>query len=152
MKHFSWFVLAYSIQDPFLVQELLLSYFGAYLARIGLAQQIVRGYLAAVRNAQISMGLPDPREQSSLPLLRRVQAGISRIRQQSGSHHPKVRQPITVPILERMHNAWVSSTNSDRTMLWAVTAVASSGSSDLSNSSQKPHHPGRWKKTWHGEM
>ena len=33
--------------------------------------------LAAVRNMQISLGLPDPRDHSSLPMLRGVQAGTS---------------------------------------------------------------------------
>ena len=124
MKHFTQFCLAYSVHDPFPVQELLLCYFAAYLARNGLAPQTVKGYLSAVRNAQISMGLPDPRERSALPLLKRVQAGISRVRQQAGSQPSQVRLPITVHILERLHQAWRTSTDPNSTVLWAVAASA----------------------------
>ena len=74
MKHFTCFCVNYTVQTPFLVHELLLCYFAAYLAQKGLAPQTVKGYLAAVRSAQISMSLPDLRELSSLPLLRRVLA------------------------------------------------------------------------------
>ena len=84
-------------QAPFPVHELLLCYFAAYLAQKGLPPQTVKGYLAAVRSAQISMVLPDPREQSSLPLLRWVQAGISRIRLQSGRQMVRVRLPSHCP-------------------------------------------------------
>ena len=42
--------------------------------------QTVKSYLSAVRNSQILLGLPDPRHQSSLPILKRVQAGIARLR------------------------------------------------------------------------
>ena len=80
MKHFTKFCLTYSITDPFLLSELLLCYYTSYLVRKGLAPQMINAYLAALRNAQISLGLPDPREQSSLALLKRVQAGIGRIR------------------------------------------------------------------------
>ena len=75
--HFTRFCVNYAVQTLFPVHKL---HFAAYLEPKGLAAQTVKGYLAAVWSAQTSMGLPDPREQSSLPLLRRVQAGISRIR------------------------------------------------------------------------
>ena len=41
-------------------------YYASYLAEKGLAPQTGKAYLATVRNAQISMGLPDPWEHSSL--------------------------------------------------------------------------------------
>ncbi len=106
------------------MQELLLCYFASYLAQLGLAPQTIKCYLAGVRGAQISMGLPDPREQSSLPLLKRVQAGISRIRQQSGGKSSRVRLPITTRVLERLYGTWVGSANPDKTMLWTVAAMA----------------------------
>lgn len=37
---------------------------------------------------QITIGLPDPRQQSSLPLLKRVQAGISHAMMLKGSPPP----------------------------------------------------------------
>ena len=48
----------------------------AYLADQGLAPQTCRSYLAAVRSMQISLGLPDPRDHSSMPILKRVQDGF----------------------------------------------------------------------------
>ena len=68
----------YNVIDPFPLTKHMLCFFVTYLAEQGLAPQMGKAYLAALRNAQISLGLPDPREQSSFPLLKRVQAGISR--------------------------------------------------------------------------
>ena len=45
-----------------------------------------KGYLAAVRNMQLSMCLPDPRDQSSLPVYKRVQVGIQWVRA-ANRHH-----------------------------------------------------------------
>ena len=79
---------------------------------------------SGVHTSSVSMSLPDPREQSSLPLLRRVQVGISRIRLQSGKQMVKVRLPVIVHILQRIHDTWMNSSNPDRVMLWAVAAAA----------------------------
>lgn len=68
--------------------------FASFLAGEGLAPQTGKSYLAAVRSMQISLGLPDPREQSSLPILKRMQAGISRARMRKGPKS-RVRLPIT---------------------------------------------------------
>lgn len=72
---------------------------------------------------QISLGLPDPREQSSLPVLRRVQAGIARLRMLKGSP-PRVRLPITTHIMSRIHQALDRSSDPDKSLLWAVAATA----------------------------
>ena len=95
MKRFSTFCERYQVSDPFPVTEVLLCLFAAYLADDGLATQTVKSYLAAVHNMQLSLGLPDPREQSSLLVLKRVLAGISRTWGQSS----RVRQPITASLL-----------------------------------------------------
>jgi len=84
----------------------------------------VKGYLAAVRNAQTSTSLSDPREQFALPLLRGVQAGISRIKQQVGSQPSQVCQPLTVHVLERIHHVWSRSLDPNRTVLWEIAAGA----------------------------
>ena len=63
---------------PFPVTEYLLCGFSAYLADQGLTPQTGVSYLSAVRSMQISLGLPDPRDESSLPYLKRVHAGIRR--------------------------------------------------------------------------
>ena len=85
---------------PFSVTERTLCYFAAFLAEKGLAPQTIQCYLLALRNAQLSMGLPDPRDQSSLLLLKRVQTGIKRVRASRGVHHQKIRLPITLTMLE----------------------------------------------------
>ena len=72
MKQFHSFCTTYSITDPFPLTEQTLCYFTSYLAERGLAPQTVKSYLAGLRNAQISLGFPDPRDQSSLPRLKRV--------------------------------------------------------------------------------
>ncbi len=124
MKHFASFCSAYNVCDPFPVSELTLCYYSSYLAKKGLAPQTIKSYLAALRNSQISMGLPDPRDQSSLPLLKRVQAGISRIRLQSGKTGARVRLPITTHIMAGLRNAWQGSTHEDKDLLWAVACTA----------------------------
>ena len=72
---------------------------------------------------QISLGLPDPREQSSLPILKRVQAGISRARMLRGSSS-RIRLPITIQILTRIHQALMSSNHPERTVIWAIACSA----------------------------
>ena len=61
----------------FPVSENALCCFAAFLADEGLAQQTAKAYLSAVRNLQLSLGLPGTRDQSSLLVLARVLAGIS---------------------------------------------------------------------------
>ena len=65
----------YRVTDTFPVLEFLLCVFAAYLVDQNLAPQNIKSHLAAIRN---TLGLPDPREQSSPPILKWVQAGISR--------------------------------------------------------------------------
>ena len=84
MKKFHNFCMRYSVIDPFLVTERLLCCYAVYLAEEGLEQQMIKAYSAAVRNMQLSLGLPDPREQSALPILKQVQAGISHTQASQG--------------------------------------------------------------------
>ena len=72
---------------------------------------------------QISLGLPDPRDQSSLPVLKRVQAGIRRARMMKGSS-PRIRLPITAHILRQIHADLVRTSNPNRTALWAIACTA----------------------------
>ena len=124
MKRFATFCTTFSIHNPFPLTELLLSYYAAHLADQGLAPQTIKSYLAALRNAQIGMGLPDPRDHSSMPLLKRVQAGISRIRQQSGTHRQRIRLPITPAILRQIKRQLTSSMNPNRVIIWAIACSA----------------------------
>ena len=53
---------------------------------------------------QISLGLPDPREESSLPVLKRVQAGISHARLLKGAPS-RIRLPITIQLLGQIRTS-----------------------------------------------
>ena len=123
MKRFHTFCLKYSVLTPFPLTEQLLCSFAAFLADQELAPQTIKSYLAAVRNMQISLGLPDPRDQSSMPMLRRVQAGIARLRMAKGST-PRVRLPITPHILSRIQQFLSSSPDIDKHAVWAVAITA----------------------------
>ena len=79
--------------------------------------------LSAVRSMQISLGFPDPREQSSLPLLKRVQAGIARARMMRGTPG-KLRLPITATVLAQIRGILFSSTVPERVTIWAIACVA----------------------------
>ena len=80
MCRFYKFCTMYSINTPFPLSEQLLCSYAAFLADQGLASYTIKSYLSALRNLQLTLGLPDPREKSSMPILKRVQAGIRRIR------------------------------------------------------------------------
>ena len=97
MRKFGTFCERYHVTDPFPVSEFLLCAFTAYMVDSGLTPQTVKSYLSAIRNSQLLLALPDLREQSSLPMSKRLQAGISRA--QLGLGHPsRVRLPITAPV------------------------------------------------------
>ena len=123
MKHFHGFCEKYNVLTPFPVSENLLCSFAAYLADQGLAPQTGKLYMSAVRNMQISLGLPDPREQSSLPMLKRVQAGIARARMLNGTPS-RVRLPITAHVLGRIREVLISSQHPERVLLWAISCTA----------------------------
>ena len=123
MKRFHEFCVKFNITSPFPVSEYTMCGFAAYLADSGLAPQTVKGYLAAVRNMQLSLGLPDPRDHSSLPILKRVLAGIRRARL-SKQHQPQVRLPITGTLLVKIHDMLFKSSNPDRTLIWAISSLA----------------------------
>ena len=89
MKKFSTFCDRFQVSDPFPVTEHLLCSFAAFMADSGFATQTVKSYLAAIRNTQLSLGLPDRREQSLLPILKRVLAGIGRSRLGCGQRSSK---------------------------------------------------------------
>ena len=97
--------------------------FVAFLADEGLAPQTGKGYLAAVRSMQILLGLPDFRDQSSLPMLKRVQAGIQQARALSGSAS-RTRLPITAAVLGRIGAQLESSSHPHKELMWAVACTA----------------------------
>ena len=103
MKHFVEFCSQYMIFNPFPLSEKLLCYYAVFMAKRGLAHQTIKTYMSATRNMHISLGFPDPRDSSSLPILRRIQAGIQRVQSTKGSPSNRVRLPITPAILDRCH-------------------------------------------------
>ena len=123
MRKFSTFCEHYHVTDPFPVSEFLLCAFAAYMADSGLTPQTVKSYLPAIRNTQLSLGLPDPREQSSLPMLKRVQAGINRARLGRG-HPSRVRLPITATLLRRIKHELGRTSHPERIVLWAICCAA----------------------------
>ena len=123
LRRFHAFCDNYRVFNPFPVTEHLVCCFMAYLADQGLSPQTGKTYLAAIRSTQISLGLPDPREHSSLPILRRVQAGISRARLLRGSPS-KLRLPITTQMLGWIRSRLEESSHSERVLLWAVCCTA----------------------------
>ena len=105
--------------NPFPVTEHSLCCFAAYLANYGLAAPTVKSYLSAVRSMQITLGFPDPRDHSSLPILKRIQAGINRMRGTLGQT-ARIRLPITAPLLRQVRGVLVSSNQPERVVIWAI--------------------------------
>jgi len=66
MKQFTTVCTTFGTHYPFPLTELLLSYYAVHLADQGLAPQTIKSHLAALHHAQISMGLSDPRDHSSM--------------------------------------------------------------------------------------
>ena len=123
LKRFHLFCDHFNVTSPFPLSEHTLCCFSAYLADQGLASQTIKTYLSALRSMQISLGLPDPRDQSSMPILKRVQAGISRARLTANSQ-PRVRLPITARTLAGIHSYLFTSEHPDRLVIWAIASTA----------------------------
>ena len=121
MRLFCAFCIKFNVHSPFPATKHVMCCFAAHLADEGLAAQTVKSYLSAVRNMQISLGLPDPRDQSSLPMLKRVLDGIcrDRLRRQSQA---RLRLPITGTVLAQIHGALSSSSHPDKVLLWDISS------------------------------
>ncbi len=78
---------------------------------------------------QVVLGLPEPREFSSLPRLRLVQSGIQRIHSQRADQAERIRLPITPSILARMRSHWIKEEGlvTDHVMLWAAATLCFHG-------------------------
>ena len=99
-------------------------YFATFLAEQGLKAQSVKTYLAAVRNLQLTLGLPDPRDSSSLPRLRLLLTGIRRVQAESGSSQARRRLPVTPAILRRVKGLWNERpTRGEYVMPWAALTL-----------------------------
>ena len=114
----------YSFCNPFPLSEHLLRYFAAYLASQDLSPQTIKSYLSGLRSLQISMGLPDPRDQSSLPMLKQVQAGICWARAHKGTAGTRIRLPITVQVMANIKCTLFESSNPEKLVIWAIACTA----------------------------
>ena len=128
MRRFNNFCASYGVHTPFPVTENLLTYFAAFLAEQGLKAQSIRTYLAAIRHLQLTLGLPDPRDSSSLPRLRLVLMGIRRLQAESGNARTRRRLPMTPSILRRIRRMWNERpTRGDYVLPWAAMTLCFHG-------------------------
>ena len=105
---------------PFPTKETTLSAFIAHLYREGLAASTVKSYLAAVRHAQIALGLGDPK-MAGMPQLEYVTKGLHK---KTAGRQKRTRLPITPPILRRMKIVWEQMPcRKDACMLWAASCL-----------------------------
>jgi len=89
---------------PFPISEVILTYFIACSFKEGLTGGTIKGYLADVRHAQISLGLGDPRMRD-MPRLEYVIKDIRR----STAHPTRKHLPIIPDILLKLKQVWQPS-------------------------------------------
>ena len=124
IKRFSSFCSLYSIASPFPVSEPILCYYAAYLLTQRLAPQTIKTYLAAIRYMQVLLGLPEPRQFTSLPCLQLLQRGIQRTHAQENPPPTRTRLPITPTMLERIRVLLSQPPlEHDTIMLWAAASL-----------------------------
>ena len=73
----------------------------------GLSPGTIKVYMAGIRHMQVTLGLPEPKEFSSLPRLRLVQEGIKRTHAQRVVGKERICLPITPVILKRLRTLWM---------------------------------------------
>ena len=100
------------------------NYFATKLANDSLAPQTIKVYLSAIRSMQLSLGLPPPQEEFTLPMLKRVLDGIRRTRVAQGRSTPRIRLPITIAVLRQIRRVIDRAPEPDSHALWAVATVA----------------------------
>lgn len=124
LNKFAQFCNLYNVLSPFPVSEDMLCYFSSYLANAQLSPQTIKIYLSGIRHVQIKLGLPEPKEFSSLPRLRLLQAGIKRVHAQKVPIAARIRLPITPAILRQLKCHWeIKAADSDVKMLWAAAVL-----------------------------
>ena len=105
---------------PFPVTEPTLIAFVAMLYTQRLAAGTVKSYLAAVRHAQIAIGLGDPRI-GAMPQLEYVLKGLKR---RASGRQRRIRLPITTDILRKLKGVWAQMRDKhNAAMLWAASTL-----------------------------
>lgn len=108
--------------SPFPVTENVVCYFVACLGQQNLAHSTIKTYLSGVRQAQISLGLPEP-SWHLMPRLRQVIRGVQVMQGKKGKT-PKPRLPITPCILRKLKSVWTrGGAGSYEQALWWATAT-----------------------------
>ena len=126
VNRFTAFCAKFNVVNPFPVDELLLCRFVASLAQEGLSPSTIKSYLAGVRNAQISKGLPEPDKACTMPRLKLLQAGVAKARATGETPSSrKQRLPITPVILNGILSAWVtpSALQSTQRTTWPYSGL-----------------------------
>lgn len=72
---------------------------------------------------QISLGFPDPRDKSSLPVLKRVQAGVARAAA-SKTSSSRIRLPITAQVMAGIQQKLTTDNIPEAKLIWAVACTA----------------------------
>ena len=98
--------------------ETQLCYFIVYLGDQGLMSSSIKGYLSAIRQLQIRVGLPDP-DSERMPWLQRMLRGVKTTRGKEGRPTQRKR-PITAQIMRHLRGIM----GEENTMLWAGCSVA----------------------------
>ena len=118
------FCSQYNIVSPFPVSEAILCYYASYLASQKLSPQTIKAYLSGIRHMQITLGLPELKEFSSLPRLRLDQSGIKRVHVHNPPESSRIRLPITPAVLCQLHTLWSTrAADPDIVMLWAAAVM-----------------------------
>ena len=92
----------------------------ASLYRGGLSGGTVKSYLAAVRHAQIALGLGDPHS-AEMPQLEYVSKGVKKM---TAARVARTRLPITPSILLQLRQVWQAHPcRQDASMLWAAACM-----------------------------
>ena len=103
--------------------EVQLCTYVAHLTEEGLQHATIKGYLSAIRRAQIVGGMGDPFV-ASWPLLECTLKGIKLQQAKRRASHPQSRLPITPGILRQLRKSWeTSSQDLDNIMLWAACCM-----------------------------
>lgn len=117
-KRYVDFCTKFNVQ-PLPVSESGLCYFAAHLGEQGLMESSVKIYLSAIRQWQISEGLPDPHT-AAMPLLKQIMKGVKVVRGKEGKTGKK-KLPITPSILRQLAKA---RGGLDGAMFWAACCLA----------------------------
>jgi len=88
------------------------------LYKEGLKGGTIKSYMAAVRHAQISLGLGDPR-MSDMPQLGYILRGIKK----ATGGPPGTRLPITPDLLRLLRESWSPWTDKNGAILWAAACM-----------------------------